>query len=187
MQPRHSADAGLSRLSAFHALGTGSDRHQKVFVLSLSRMAQVNRDPDLVFRQLHDPEMLLGCVPGAGLTRVIDAERFEGRIVIGAGPFRFAYHGEGRIIDSDPKARTASLRLRGLAASHVPTVRVLMSMAVHGDPRGSLVHMSFWVSVLDRSGLLSRGWVDPIAYDLLDRTVRRIKRQLEAEPGPTAA
>lgn len=145
--------------------------------LSFSRMAQVDRDPDWVFRRLHDPEMLLGCVPGGGLTRLIDSERFEGRIVIGAGPFHFACAGEGRITGSDPSARTASMRLQS------PNVRIRMSMAVHGTPRGSEVQMSFCATVADRTGLLNRGWVDPIASDLLDRTVHRIKRQLESTNG----
>ena len=150
--------------------------------LRLTRMAQVERDPDWVFRQLHDPEKLLGCVPGGSLTNVIDAERFEGRVVVGAGLFTFACRGDGRIIDSDPKARTASLNLHGLAARPLPQIRIRMSMAVHGHPRGSEVQMSFRVTVVDRSGLLNRSWVDPIATNLLDRTVRQIKQQLEAVP-----
>ena len=160
-------------------------QRKDVFGLRLSRLTQVDRDPDWVFRHLHDPEMLLGCVPGGSLTKLIDAERFEGCIVIGAGPFKFACCGIGRISDSDPKARTASLRLHGRALRPMPDFRIRMSMAVHGHPSGSEVQMSFWVTVFDRSGLLSRGWVDPIASDLLDRTVRRIKRQLEATSSTT--
>jgi carbon monoxide dehydrogenase subunit G len=164
MQHRDAADQGLGNL----------------FVLSLSRVTQVDRDPDWVFRRLHDPETLLACVPGGSLTRVIDAERFEGRIVVGAGPFKLAYDGDGRITESDPAARTASLRLHGLDVRHKPCVRIRMSMAVHGHSCGSEVQMSFWVMVVDRTGLLNRGWVNPIANDLLDRTVRRIKQELEA-------
>jgi len=159
-------------------------------VLNLSRMTHVERDPDWVFRRLHDPEELLGCVPGGSLTRVISADRFEGRVVIGAGPFKFAYDGEGRIVDSDSKNRTASLKLRGLNAGRMPIVRIRMSMAIQSHPLGSEVQMSFWVTVMDGRGLVKAGWVDWIAEDLADRTVRRIKRQLEAvpiEPGPVAA
>ena len=145
--------------------------------ISFSRMTQVDRDPDWVFRRLHDPEMLLGCVPGGGLTKLIDSERFEGRSVIGAGPFHIACAGKGRITGSDPSARTASMRLQ----SH--NVRIRMSMAVHGTPTGSELQMSFCATVADRTGLLNRGWVDPIAGDLLDRTVDRIKRQLESTSG----
>jgi len=160
------------------------------FVLRLSRVTHVDRDPDCVFGRLHDPRELLSCVPGASLTKVIDSERFEGRVVIGAGPFKFAFYGDGRIVDSDPKARTASLRLHCLSAGHMPYVRVRMSMAVHRHPRGSEVQMSFQVSVIDPTGLLNRGWFDPIASDLLDRTVFQIKRHLETtsvEPDPVAA
>jgi carbon monoxide dehydrogenase subunit G len=149
--------------------------------LSLSRMTQVDCDPDWVFRRLHDPEMLLGCVPGGGLTKLIDSKRFEGRIVIGAGPLHFSCEGEGRITGSDPKARTASMRLQS------PNVRIRMSMAVHGTPHGSEVQMSFCATVADRTGLLNRGWVDPIAGDLLDRTVHQIKRQLESTDGQCPA
>ena len=162
---------------------TGSNPYSKLFVLSLSRATLIDRDPDWVFRRLHDPETLLSCVPGGSLTKVIDAERFEGRIAFGAGPFKLAFDGEGRITESDPIARTASLRLHGFDVRHVPDVRMRMAMAVHGHSSGSEVQMSFWVTVVDRTGLLNRGWVDPIANDLLDRTVRRIKQELEATTG----
>ena len=161
-----------------------------VFVLNASRLAHIDRDPDEVFSRLHDPAELLGCVPGGTLTRAIDADSFEGRVVIGAGPFKLAYRGEGRIVDSDPAARTASLTLRGLAATHMPHVRIRMSMKVHGHPRGSEVQMSFRVTVADRIGLLKPGWVDPVAQDLLDKTVCRIKQHLETTsvgPDPVAA
>jgi carbon monoxide dehydrogenase subunit G len=153
---------------------------QRTDVLNLSRMTQIDRDPDWVFDQLHDPEKLLGCVPGGSLTKVIDAEHFKARVVIGAGPFKFACDGDGRIVDSDPTARTASLRLHGLAVRHMPSVRVRMSMAVQGHPRGSEVQMSFRVTIADRSGLVNRGWVDLIATGLLEKTVQQIKAQLES-------
>jgi carbon monoxide dehydrogenase subunit G len=157
---------------------------QRSDVLNLSRMTQIDRDPDWVFSQLHDPEKLLNCVPGGSLTRVIDAERFEARVVIAAGPFKLACNGDGRIVDSDPQARTASLRLDGLAVRHMPRVRVRMSMAVQeGHPHGSEVQMSFRLTVVDRSGLLNRGWVDLIASDLLEKTVHQIKTQLESTTG----
>jgi carbon monoxide dehydrogenase subunit G len=156
---------------------------QRSDVVNLSRMTQIDRDPDWVFSQLHDPEKLLNCVPGGSLTRVIDAERFEARVVIAAGPFKIACNGDGRIVDSDPKARTASLRLLGLGVRHMPSVRVRMSMAVQGHPRGSEVQMSFRVTVVDRGTLLNRGWVDLIATDLVEKTVHRVKAQLESTTG----
>ena len=159
-------------------------------VLRLKGVTQVDRDPDWVFRELHDPETLLRCVPGASLTRVVGPRRFEAQIVFGAGPLRFAYAGAGRITDSDSQSRTASMMLNETRPSDVPRIRVRMRMAIDDHPQGSEIRMSFRVAVSDRTGLVRRGWVDPIACDLLDRTIRRVKQQLEDTPlasGPTAA
>jgi carbon monoxide dehydrogenase subunit G len=158
-------------------------------VLRLKGVTHVDRDADWVFGRLHDPETLLSCVPGARLTRLIGPGSFEARIAVGFGPFRFAYGGTGRIVDSDPRSHTASMTLTGRADSHVPPVRIDMSMAVVGQRRSSEIQMAFRIVISDRTGLLSRGWIDPIACDLLDRTIRQVKERLEHvpfAPSPTA-
>jgi uncharacterized protein len=159
-------------------------------VLRLKGVTHVDRHPDWVFRELHNPETLLRCVPGASLTRLVGPRRFEARIAFGAGPLKFSYAGAGRISDSDPQARTASMTLNENRPSDVPRIRIRMTMAIGSHPQGSEIQMSFRVVVSDRTGLVRRAWVDPIAWDLLDRTIRRVKQQLEDTPlssGPTAA
>jgi len=166
------------------------DRARDSMVLTLSGATLVDREPDWVFRRLHDPETLLSCVPGGSLTRLIGPGRFEAQIVLGAGPFKFNYSGTGRIVDSDPQARTASMTLDAHPASNLPDIRIRMAMAVHPHARGSEIRMSFRVVVADRTGLLARTWVDPVACELLDRTIRRVKQRLEDSPlapSPTAA
>jgi len=60
--------------------------------------------------------------------------------------------------------------------SDVPRVRIRMTMAIGSRPNGSEIQMSFRVVVSDRTGLVRRAWVDPIACDLLDRTLRRVNK-----------
>jgi carbon monoxide dehydrogenase subunit G len=159
-------------------------------VLRLKAVTHVDRGADWVFGELHDPETLLSCVPGGRLTRLVGPRRFEARIAIGIGPFKFAYNGIGRIVDSDPKSRTASMAIYGRPASNLPQVRIRMAMAVLGHPRTSEIQMTFRVVISDPMQLTSRAWVEPIAHDLLDRTIRRIKQRLEdtdSAPGPAAA
>jgi uncharacterized protein len=150
--------------------------------LSLHAVAFVRRDPDSVFRELHDPETLLGCVPGATLTRLTGPRSFEARIAVGLGPLKAAYDGTGRIVASNPRARTASLELNGDPTANLPGVRVRMAMAIAERTGGSEIHMTFDVAMSDRSRLLAGGWLDPVACDLLDRTTRRLKQQLEEAP-----
>jgi carbon monoxide dehydrogenase subunit G len=167
-----------------------SDRARDSMVLILTGVTQVDREPDWVFSELHDPETLLSCVPGGSLTRLIGPRRFEAQIGLGAGPFKFNYSGTGRIVDSNSEARTASMTLDAHPASNLPDIRIRMSMAVNPHARGSEIRMSFRVVLADRTGLLARTWVDPVACELLDRTIRRVKQRLEdtpLAPSPTAA
>ena len=159
-------------------------------VLDLKGLTQVDRDPDWVFGELHDPNTLLGCVPGCSLTRRLGPRKFEAQMALGAGPFKLTYSGTGRIVDSDPDARTASMTLNTRPTWNLPHVRIRMAMAVRTRPRGSDIQMSFRVVVSDTTGLLTRTWVDPIACELLDRTIRQVKQRLEEtppDPGPSAA
>jgi len=150
--------------------------------LSLNAVTFVRRDPDWVFRELHDPETLLGCVPGATLTRLTGPGSFRARIAIGLGPIKAQYGGMGRIIASDPKARTASLEVTGDPYANLASVRVRMAMSIAERTGGSEIRMTFDVAMSDRAWLLANGWLDPIACDLLDRTTRRLKQQLEEAP-----
>jgi carbon monoxide dehydrogenase subunit G len=151
-------------------------------VLRLDGVTSVNRDPDSVFRELHDPETLLACVPGATLTRQLGPRAFEARIVFGVGPFKVAQSGLGWIVESDPRARTAVLQVNGREEAALPAIHMHTSMSVLQRGKGSEIRMSFQISIEDRGRRLSRAWLDPIVCDVLDRTIHRIKERLEQQP-----
>lgn len=150
--------------------------------LSLNATTFVRRDPDWVFRELHDPETLLDCVPGVTLTRLTGPGSFEARIAIGLGPFKPEYSGTGRIVASDPEARIASLELTGGALASLAQLRIRTAMSIAGRAGGSEIHMTFEVAMSERTWLLAHGWLDAVACDLLDQTTRRLKQQLEEAP-----
>jgi carbon monoxide dehydrogenase subunit G len=150
--------------------------------LSLDAVTFVRRDPDWVFRELHDPETLLGCVPGATLTRLTGPGSFQARIVIGLGPLKAQYDCSGRIVASNPKTRTASMEVTGDPSANLAAVRVRMAMSIAERTGGSEIRMTFDVAMSGRTWVLANGWLDPVACDLLDRTARRLKQQLEEAP-----
>jgi len=150
--------------------------------LSINAVTFVRRDPDSVFRELHDPETLLGCVPGATLTKLTGPGSFEARIAVGLGPFKAEYDGSGRVVASNPKTRTAALELIGDPAANLSSVRVRMAMSIARRAGGSEIRMTFDVAMSDSTRRLAGGWLDPVACDLLDRTTRRLKQQLEEAP-----
>ena len=150
--------------------------------LALSATTFVRRDPDWTFAALHDPRTLVGCVPGATLTRLTGRRDFEARIAIGFGPLRSDFNGTGRIMSSDARRRTASIELVSHPAANLAPVRVRMSMAIAERNHGAEIRMTFHVVMSELSRLLTQAWFDPVACDLLDRSTRRLKQQLEEAP-----
>jgi carbon monoxide dehydrogenase subunit G len=150
-------------------------------VLTRRAAVRVDRDADWVFRELHNPRTLITCVPGGHIIRIIDARKFEACVVAGVGPFKIAYTGIGHIRESNPGSRTASLTIAGGGVG-MPPSQVRMSMVVWAVGPGAELEMSFLLSLEGR--LLSRELVDFIMRDLVDRTVGRIKLQLESRPIP---
>ena len=148
-------------------------------VLTRNAVLRVDRDADWVFRELHDPRALMSCVPGGRITKVLDARRFEARVVAGVGPFKIAYAGTGHIKDSDTGSRTASLTIAG-GGIGMPMSRVRMAMVVSALDAGAVLYMSFRMTI--ENTLLSRELVDFIVGDLLGRTIQRMKAQLESCP-----
>jgi carbon monoxide dehydrogenase subunit G len=165
-------------------------RADKPVELELKAFVHLDRDPDEVFGELHDPETLLSCVPGARLTTLYTPRKFRAQIVLPFGPFRLPYSATGRIVGSDSRSRTASMRIDGQPDSVMPEVRVRMAMAVEDDAPGCAIDMTFHVAVAGSAPHFVNALVNPIACDLMDRTVRRLRQRLEQSqlaPMPPAA
>lgn len=157
--------------------------------LALSTTTFVARDPDWIFSELHDPRTLVNCVPGATLTRLTGPGSFKARIAIGIGPLQSHVNGSGRITASDARRRTASLEVRADPDS-LAAFQIAMAMTITKRNEGADIRMTFDVLMPDQAALLTQAWLDPIACDLLDRTTRRLKQQLEETsvlPMPPAA
>lgn len=165
-------------------------RADKPLELELKAVVHLDRDPDEVFSQLQDPETLLSCVPGARLTTLYSPRKFRAQIVLPVGPFKLPYSAMGTIVGSNPLSRTASMRIHGLPDAIMPEVRVRMAMAIEDDTPGCAIDMTFHVAVASSARVLTHALVSPIACDLMERTVHRLRQHLEQPqiaPLPPAA
>ena len=69
--------------------------------MQLENSFQVDAPPDRVFDYLLDVNKVVGCVPGAELTEVVDASTFKGKVKVKVGPISVAYNGTARAFHSD--------------------------------------------------------------------------------------
>src|SRR5262245_55076981 len=61
--------------------------------MQLENSFQVSAPPDRVFAYLLDINKVVGCVPGAELTEVVDESTFKGKVKVKVGPITVAYSG----------------------------------------------------------------------------------------------
>jgi carbon monoxide dehydrogenase subunit G len=73
----------------------------------------VDAPADRVFAFLLDVNGVMGCVPGAELSEIVDADTFHGRVRIRVGAISIAYQGTGHVVSRDEPARTAVLEAEG--------------------------------------------------------------------------
>ena len=163
---------------------------EKPLELELKAVVHLDRDPDEVFGELHDPETLLSCVPGARLTTLYSPRKFRAQIVFPVGPFKLPYSATGRIVGSNPRSRTASMRIHGHPDAIMPAIHVRMAMAIEDDTPGCAIDMTFQVTVAGKARHFPHALVSPIACELMERTVHTLRQRLEQSqfaPMPPAA
>ncbi|MGA8922765.1 MAG: SRPBCC domain-containing protein, partial [Candidatus Dormiibacterota bacterium] len=78
--------------------------------MQLENSFSVGAPPDQVFAYLLDVNKVVGCVPGAELSEVVDPTTFKGKVKVKVGPITVGYSGTATIADRDEARRTATLQ-----------------------------------------------------------------------------
>src|SRR5438309_85057 len=92
--------------------------------------------PDRVYAFLLDVNHVVGCVPGAELSEVVDPSTFKGRVRIKVGPVTVAYAGTARITERDETKRTATLEGEGRETTGPGSARAKAQMKVEKGADG---------------------------------------------------
>jgi len=151
----------------------------------------VGASPDTVFAFLLDVNRIVGCVPGAELSEVVDPDTFRGRVRIKVGPVTVAYNGTAHITERDEQARPATLQAEGRETTGSGSARATTTMSVAPDGAGSAVHFATDFTVVGRVAQFGRGIMEEVSRKLVGQMAECIRTKLEAEgaaaPAPAAA
>ena len=148
---------------------------------------QVAAPPDRVYAFLLDVNRVVGCVPGAELSEVVDPTTFKGKVKIKVGPVTVAYAGTARIVDRDEANRTATLSGEGRETTGPGNARATATMRVAEEGGGSRVDVSTDFTVAGRVAQFGRGLMEDVSKSLVAQMADCIKAKLEtAEAAPAA-
>ena len=152
--------------------------------MQIENSFDVGAPPDKVYAFLLDVNRVVGCVPGAELSEVVDPNTFKGKVKIRVGPVTVAYAGTARIIDRDAASRTATLEGEGRETTGPGNARAKAAMKVEESEGGSRVTVSTDFTVAGRVAQFGRGLMEDVSKSLVAQMAACIKSQLESAEQP---
>ena len=149
--------------------------------MQLENSFQVGAPPDKVFAYLLDVNKVVGCVPGAELTEVVDASTFKGKVKVKVGPVTVAYNGTARISERDDAGRIATLTAEGRETTGPGSARASARMAVESAGQGSLIKITTEYHVAGRVAQFGRGMMEDVSKRLINEMASCIQANLESD------
>jgi carbon monoxide dehydrogenase subunit G len=149
--------------------------------MQLENSFQVSAPPDKVFAYLLDINKVVGCVPGAELTEVVDDSTFKGKVKVKVGPITVGYNGTARITDRDDTARRATLSAEGRETTGPGSARASAVMQVHTAGEASTVTITTEYHVAGRVAQFGRGVMEDVSRRLIGEMASCIQANVEAD------
>jgi hypothetical protein len=149
--------------------------------MQLENSFSVSAPPDTVFAYLLDINKVVGCVPGAELSEVVDESTFKGRVKVKVGPITVAYNGTARIADRNDAERSATLSAEGRETTGPGSARATAQMHVQTAGEGSMVTITTDYHVAGRVAQFGRGVMEDVSKRLIHEMASCIQANLEAD------
>jgi carbon monoxide dehydrogenase subunit G len=148
--------------------------------MQLENSFSVAAPPDRVFAYLLDVNKVVGCVPGAELSEVVDRTTFKGKVKVKVGPITVAYSGTARIADRNDAARSATLEAEGRETTGPGSARAKALMTVEAEGAGSTIKIVTEYSVAGRVAQFGRGVMEDVSRRIVNDMAACIKANVEA-------
>jgi carbon monoxide dehydrogenase subunit G len=149
--------------------------------MQLENSFSVSAPADRVFAYLLDVTKVVGCVPGAELTEVVDQSTFKGKVKVKVGPITVAYNGTARITERDDARRVATLTAEGRETTGPGSARASATMTVHTAGVESRVEIVTEYHVAGRVAQFGRGVMEDVSRRLITDMANCIQANVEAD------
>ncbi|MDQ2922770.1 MAG: SRPBCC family protein [Candidatus Dormibacteraeota bacterium] len=148
--------------------------------MQLENSFAVGAPPDRVFAYLLDVNKIVGCVPGAEISEVVDPTTFKGKVKVKVGPITVAYSGTARIVNRNDADRSATLEAEGRETTGPGSARAKALMTVEAGVEGSVVKIVTDYSIAGRVAQFGRGVMEDVSRRIVNDMAACIKANLEA-------
>ena len=140
-----------------------------------------------VWEYLVDPRRVVGCLPGAELTEVVDERTFHGAMKVKVGPVTVSYRGRVRLVEVDGAGHRVRMEGDGRESAGTGSAKMVMESTVTAaEGGGSEVVVRSDVDVVGRIVQLGRGMIEQVSHQLFEQFAGCVRATLEAEAASRA-
>jgi carbon monoxide dehydrogenase subunit G len=145
----------------------------------------VEAPPDRVFAYLLEVNQVVGCLPGAELSEVVDSQTFRGKLKVKVGAVQVTYQGTAHIVDIQEEDSSATVTIEGegreIGGQGTVRATLLLTVAATGEG-GSEVRLSSDLTVTGRVAQFGRGVIEDVSRRLVGQMGECIGSRLQAAP-----
>ena len=127
---------------------------------------------------LSDIPRVATCMPGASITRVIDASHFVGLVMVSIGPMRLQFAGELELVMIDASARKLVLMATGTDKSGSSATMKLITVLVAKENHETLLNGHAEVTVNGQLAQFGSRMISPVSDVILSQFADHFRQKL---------
>jgi carbon monoxide dehydrogenase subunit G len=142
---------------------------------------------DAVYAALLDVERVAPCVPGAEVLERTDDGAYKVAIKVKVGPISMTYRGSVEVVENDPEARRAVMRVRAREARGQGTADAEVQMRLAQSNGATQGAITTDVQLSGRAGSMGRGVIEDVSGRIVETFAQNLAAMLAPQNAPAAA
>ena len=156
--------------------------------IEMKESFQVAAPIDKVWDFMMKPEMVVACMPGAGLKEVVSPEKFIGTVKLKVGAVTAQYEGTITYAEVDKAAHRIKLLAEGNErGGGTATATIACLLVALPDGKGTDVQFESSVDLTGKLIQVGRGMIEGVAGQIVKKYIANVRSMLEVPADAAAA
>lgn len=146
----------------------------------INQSFQVDQPVDQVWKFFDDIPLVAACIPGADLTNQVSENRYEGDVIISAGPVKLEFSGAVEIASRDEARKVLVLDAAGADKKGRGSAAMIMQISLKPLGGATDVAIAIDMSISGAAAQYGRGLVSDVTGVLIEQTAGSMKARMTA-------
>jgi len=146
----------------------------------ISQSFEVKQPIDAVWKFFDDIPQVAASIPGANLSKEVSKDKYEGGVVVSAGPVKLEFDGVAEVKSRDNAKRILVLDASGSDKKGRGAASVLLTAALNQIPGGTKVDLSMDLTISGAAANYGRGLVADVTAVLVNTATINMEARMDA-------